>query len=422
MSDDCDLLTSQVIDAWFNLPNNITVNYSGMSDCISQRNAQRAAYMMASKKPTLATQSELQELTNCCALPSATLEADLANCEQRRTAELDNSLAKIWWQHLNNKLPVIAYKWLTPIATIPCLRVEQEAIDLIAVAAEQATALLMEPLLHTASSKPFTQDVVLAPTSSHQGGQLLNYILSHDDLAPVLLNWLHSWPSLMSHGALKCCRNLHSICSDVARQHNNWMSEIRSGRLLFWLHCDPPSAREELAPLIIDDCRNSMVTLTVQAARRLAARYAGICKLSAEAVEASIEASSPRRRAILMCRAGDSMPTVKLNRLLGIRTMALLHTWAAATARYRAHILGRVIDIRASVADYVKTEIKPLLARWLQQTYCPAESKLGRVLGRRALWLTIAAKSKMKAMVQQFGGDRRRLLQLFRLKWLSTLP
>ena len=158
---------------------------------------------MASKKPTLATQSELQELTNCCALPSATLEADLANCEQRRTAELDNSLAKIWWQHLNNKLPVIAYKWLTPIATIPCLRVEQEAIDLIAVAAEQATALLMEPLLHTASSKPFTQDVVLAPTSSHQGGQLLNYILSHDDLPPMLLNLLHNWPSLMSHRALK---------------------------------------------------------------------------------------------------------------------------------------------------------------------------------------------------------------------------
>ena len=41
VSDDCDLLTSQVIDAWSNLPNNITVSYSSMSDCISQRDAQR---------------------------------------------------------------------------------------------------------------------------------------------------------------------------------------------------------------------------------------------------------------------------------------------------------------------------------------------------------------------------------------------
>ena len=134
--------------------------------------------MMASKKPTLATHSELQEIANCCALPSATLDADLADCEQRRTAEFDNWRAKIWWQHLINKLPVIVYKWLTPTATIPCLRVEQEAIDLLTVAAEQAVALLVEPLLQIASSKPITQDVVLAPTSSQQGGQLLNYILS----------------------------------------------------------------------------------------------------------------------------------------------------------------------------------------------------------------------------------------------------
>ena len=147
---------------------------------------------MASEKPTPATQSELQELANCCAMPSATLEADLADCEQRRTAEFDNWRAKIWWQHLVNTLPVIVYRWLTPAATIPCLRVEQEAIDLLTTAAGQAVALLVEPLLQAASSKPITQDVAGTPTASQQNRQLLPYILSHVDLAPVLLNMLHS--------------------------------------------------------------------------------------------------------------------------------------------------------------------------------------------------------------------------------------
>ena len=202
----------------------------------------------------------------------------------------------------------------------------------------------------------------------------------------------------MSHNALKHCKNLHSICSYVARRHENWTSEIRTGRLLVWWHCDPPSARVELAPLIIDDCRNSMVTLTVRAVRQLAASFAGICKLSAEAVEASIEASSSRHRAILMCKAADNMPTVMLNRLLGIRAITLIHTWAAATAGYRARILDKVSKIRTSITDVV-TDIRPLLAHWLLQAYCPTEDKLGKVLSKRALWLSIAAQSKMEAGV-----------------------
>ena len=254
-----------------------------------------------------------------------------------------------------NILLVIVYRWPTPTVTIPCLRVEQEAIDLLTAAAEQTVALLVEPLLQTASSKPITQDVALTPTASQQSRQLLPYILSHVDLVPVLLNLLHSWPSLMSHRALKHCNNLHSISSYVARRHKNWTSEIRTGRLLVWLHCDPPSESVELAPPIIDDCRSSMVTLTVNAARQLAAGFAGICKLSAEAVEASIEASSSRHRAILMCKTADSMPTVMLNRLLGIRTITLIHTWATATAVYRARNLDRVLKIRASFTSVVLT-------------------------------------------------------------------
>ena len=210
-------------------------------------------------------------------------------------------------------------------------------------------------------------------------------------MAPVLLNLLHSWPSLKSHRALKYCNHLHSVWSYVARRHENWTSEIRTGRLLVWLHCDPPSARVELVPLIIDDYCNSMVTLTVQAARQLAAGFDGICKLSAEAVKASIEASSSRHRAILMCKAADSMPTVMLNRLLGIQAITLIHTWDAATADYRARILDRVRKIRASVTSFVKADIRPLLAHGLQQTYCPAENKLGKVLSKHALWLAIAA-------------------------------
>lgn len=136
-----------------------------------------------------------------------------------------------------------------------------------------------------------------------------------------------------------------------------------------------------------------MVTLTVRAVRQLAVSFAGICKLSAEAVEASIEASSSRHRAILVCKAADSMPTVMLSRLLGIRAITLIHTWATATAVYRARILVRVIKIRAS------TEIRPLLAHWLQQTYCPTENKLSKVLSKRALWLAIAAQSKVEARI-----------------------
>ena len=95
MSDDCDLLTTQVIAAWTNLPNGITVSYSSMSDCISQRDAQRAAYMMASEKPILAARSGLQELASYCDLTSTTFDADLADCERRGTAEFENWGAKI---------------------------------------------------------------------------------------------------------------------------------------------------------------------------------------------------------------------------------------------------------------------------------------------------------------------------------------
>ena len=59
------------------------------------------------------------------------------------------------------------------------------------------------------------------------------------------------------------------------------------------------------------------------------------------------------------------MPTVMLNRLLGIRAITLIHTWAAATVVYRVRILDRVLKIRASVTSFVKADIKPLLARWL---------------------------------------------------------
>ena len=121
--------------------------------------------------------------------------------------------------------------------------------------------------------------------------------------------------------------------------------------------------------MIIDDCRNSIVTLTVNAARQLAAGFAGagICKLGAEAAEASIEASSSRHRAFRMCKDVDSMPTVVLNRLLGIRAITLIHIWAIVTAVYRARILDRVLKIRASVTSVV-TDIRPLLAHWLHQT------------------------------------------------------
>ena len=101
---------------------------------------------------------------------------------------------------------MIVYRWLTPTATIPCLKVEQEAIDLLTTAAEQGVALLVEPLVlafqAASAASPCqglgadAQKAAPAPASSQQGGQLLDYILSHDDLAPVLLNSLHSWPSL----------------------------------------------------------------------------------------------------------------------------------------------------------------------------------------------------------------------------------
>ena len=141
-------------------------------------------------------------------------------------------------------------------------------------------------------------------------------------------------------------------------------------------------------------------------------------KMSAEAVKASIGASSSRERAVQMCRASDSMPTVGLSKLLGIRALALLHTWAAETARYRAHVLGRAINIKASNMLFglsrmtiirapttsVRAVVRPLLSHWLQQTYAPAMQitwcpKLGNVLKKHALWIGHAAKYKMEAML-----------------------
>ena len=321
MGEDCDRLTIEVIDAWSNLPLNAVVIRCSMNDCINQRSSQRADHikLQAEQAATDSNNQALQGLAACCNLPAATLTEELVSCEQRRAREFDSWSARLKWQHLMKTLPMSIYRWLDPAPAIPCLRVEKEAMIMLTAAAEKGIALLLEPLLSTDGSE------VEHPTSP-LNGQMLSYILGHEDLAPVLLNNLHDWPVVMSTRALKACNNLYEVCSDTALQHDNWMSDIRTGRLVVWLHSNPQSERQELIPLLIDDCRNSMISLTIKAARELASKYAAVCKLSAEAVEAFIEASSSRTRATTMCRACDKMPSGMLAAVFSVSVRNTLVT------------------------------------------------------------------------------------------------
>ena len=399
VGEDCDRLTTEVIDAWSNLPLNAVVIRCSMNDCINQRSSQRADHikLQAEQAATDSNNQALQGLAACCNLPAATLTEELVSCEQRRAREFDSWSARLKWQHLMKTLPMSIYRWLDPAPAIPCLRVEKEAMMMLTAAAEKGIALLLEPLLSTDGSE------VEHPTSP-LNGQMLSYILGHEDLAPVLLNNLHDWPVVMSTRALKACNNLYEVCSDTALQHDNWMSDIRTGRLVVWLHSNPQSERQELIPLLIDDCRNSMISLTIKAARELASKYAAVCKLSAEAVEAFIEASSSRTRAITMCRACDKMPSGMLGRLLGIRAQALISIWTDQAAGFKAagfshshQVLGCLTKIRArqalavwaakaaehtvlnkqramAVMNAVQSGMRPLLAFWLQRAMnAPAE-------------------------------------------------
>lgn len=144
VGEDCDRLTTEVIDAWSNLPLNAVVIRCSMNDCINQRSSQRADHikLQAEQAATDSNNQALQGLAACCNLPAATLTEELVSCEQRRAREFDSWSARLKWQHLMKTLPMSIYRWLDPAPAIPCLRVEKEAMIMLTAAAEKGIALL----------------------------------------------------------------------------------------------------------------------------------------------------------------------------------------------------------------------------------------------------------------------------------------
>ena len=226
------------------------------------------------------------------------------------------------WRYLRSKLrlPILMNDWLNPTPTIPTLRVEAAAIELLQSAATSMIASVLEP--------------ILVPCLEHirdPSNLLLPYILNHQDLAPLLMNELCEWPLLVSRATLLAGSDQYfgAVCTQVANNHRGDWFNIRKGRLQVWDHYIHAS-RGELRSQLVDDCRSSMVALTVQAACFYSATYSAVCKLSLEAVQANATASSDRSRILDMHVRARHLTTVKLHKLVHIRMQYLLAVWRQA--------------------------------------------------------------------------------------------
>ena len=146
------------------------------------------------------------------------------------------------------------------------------------------------------------------------------------------MNELCEWPLLASRATLLASsdQSFGAVCTQVAYNHSGDWFDIRTGRLQVWDHYDH-SSRSELRSQLADDCRSSMVALTVQAACFYSSAYSAVCRLSLEAVQANATASADRARILDMHVQARQLTTVKLHRLIHIRMQYLLTVWRQAS-------------------------------------------------------------------------------------------
>ena len=248
--------------------------------------------------------------------------------------------------HVWSTLPVNVVLDCMRLHISPSLKSAQRKAYFSSIQKVAPTTLTPRPSNKSACT-PGAQHPLTMRTTVRHDGALLTYLLTDGDLTPVLLYHLQGWPLLLSPSVLNTRSDLLSICTHTAESHHSWSRSTRLDRIRIWSVSSPSSAKYYSTQLIIDDCYTSMLTLTVNTARHLNSRYAGICKLSASAIRASIEASPTRKRVVLMCRAADSMPPALLSRLLYIHTHSLLRIWRVNTNYHiqsKSHMQPQVTD------------------------------------------------------------------------------
>ena len=263
VAEDCDLLTTQLVDAWL-----VVRARAPAQQRMLQRQRMKQQQQQEGPQGALVL-ADLDDVpvdsdSSISPAPGRSLAADLDLSEQRRASELKSWAARIAWQQVMQRLPLLIFRYLAPSLVRAYLTVKRDAIDLLSKAAEQ----FLQPLVDMALKLP----PITPPAPQLPPADLLS-LLNHAGLTPILMRNLHAFPPLSSRAQLEEADDdeFRQICEGIASRDKGDFYFSRTGRVMVY-HNSEPEEKPSLKPQLIDDCRSSMVTLTLRPASLAPAR------------------------------------------------------------------------------------------------------------------------------------------------------